>query len=576
MYLDEVEYRMIIVRYRISRFSYAFGHNTDCDLCISAMIFVMSLGFSRHVHHRFWDRSDRRSHFTESVHCGFAESFVPELRAISQSYGWVLVTRHLSTTPYNQTLPACFSHESSRVTIGHPLSASQRNFSFQHYHHTKLLILAFATMLRLFRSDFFNFEAMRLLSFTPHEGGEVAEFFEAAGKIKDNDTESWYAAWAEAGRKAEALATEAEHSGNRVAARRAFFRAANYQRAAQFMLSGRSGQDDRVLTDSENAISNHWRAASLLDSSIHRLEIDYEDGIKLPAYLYLPHASKRLPGKGPLLVNTVGADATQEEIFYIFPMAALELGYAVLTFEGPGQGIVLRRHNVPFRPDWEVVVSKVLDFAFEYVANHPDLEIDTDQTALAGSSMGGYLSLRGAADERVKACIAVDPFYSMWDLLKGRMPDAVIHTFEAGGFAPDALWDNFLSLLKWANAQTRWESDLTFWMLGVNTAADMFRRMMQFTFATADGTGFLVKVKCPVFVTGARYSLYSQPETSTDRIYQELVNVPDDKKVKWVGEYPGEGGLQSKVGAFGVLTQKAFAFLDTQFGIDRKIATPAT
>jgi pimeloyl-ACP methyl ester carboxylesterase len=398
-------------------------------------------------------------------------------------------------------------------------------------------------MFRIFKSDFFNFEALRLLSFTAHEGGEIAEFFEAVGKIKDNDTESWYAAWTEAGKKAEALAAESELSGNREAARRAFFRASNYQRAAQFMLSSLIGKDTRVLDDSERSIKNFWRAANLLDSSIRRLEIPYEGKVKLPAYLHLPQPSKRLPGKIPLLVNTVGADATQEEIFFIFPVAALELGYAVLTFEGPGQGIVLRRHNIPFRPDWEVVVTKVLDFAFDYLGKNPDLEIDTTRVALTGSSMGGYLALRGAADERVKACIAVDPFYSMWDLLKGRIPDPVIDTFVAGGFAPDALWDSFLGLLKWLDVQTRWESDLSFWMHGVNRTADMFRRMMEFTFATSDGADYLHKLKCPVFVTGARFSLYALPEVSTDRIYDELVNVPKGEKVKWVGEEPGQGGL---------------------------------
>jgi pimeloyl-ACP methyl ester carboxylesterase len=429
-------------------------------------------------------------------------------------------------------------------------------------------------MFRLFKSDFFNFEALRLLSFTAHEGGEVAEFFEALGKIKDLNTESWYAAWTEAALKAEALAAEAELAGNRAAARKAFFRASNYQRAAQFMLNGRYGNDTRILRDSENAISNFWRAATLLDSSITRLEIPYDGHITLPAYLHIPHPSKRLPGKLPLLINTVGADATQEEIFYIFPMAALELGYAVLTFEGPGQGIVLRKHNLPFRPDWEFVVSKVLDFAVEQISTRAELDIiDTDRIALAGSSMGGYLALRGASDPRIKACIAVDPFYSMWDLLKGRMPDAVINTFLAGGFAPDPLWDRFLGLLKWWDVQTRWESDLTCWMLGVDNAAAMFRRMMQFSFATADGEGFLHKVKCPVFVTGARFSLYCQPEISTMRIYSELLHVPEDKKVAWVGEDAGRGGLQSKVGAFGVLNQKAFAFLDNVFEIHRRIVT---
>jgi alpha-beta hydrolase superfamily lysophospholipase len=104
------------------------------------------------------------------------------------------------------------------------------------------------------------------------------------------------------------------------------------------------------------------------------------------------------------LVNTVGADAIQEEIIYIFPMTALELGYAVLAFEGPGQGILLRRQNLPFRSDWEFVVSKVLDFAVKHISTHAQLDmIDTERMALAGSSMGGYLALRGPSDLRIKA-----------------------------------------------------------------------------------------------------------------------------------------------------------------------------
>jgi hypothetical protein len=67
--------------------------------------------------------------------------------------------------------------------------------------------------------------------------------------------------------------------------------------------------------------------------------------------------------------------------------------------------------------------------------------------------------------------------------------------------------------------------------------------MMEFTFATSDGADYLHKLKCPVFVTGARFSLYALPEVSTDRIYDELVNVPKGEKVKWVGEEPGQGGL---------------------------------
>ncbi|PYI31465.1 alpha/beta-hydrolase [Aspergillus indologenus CBS 114.80] len=427
-------------------------------------------------------------------------------------------------------------------------------------------------MFRLFKSDFFNFEALRLLSFTAHEGGEIAEFFTAVARIKDQDVESWYTAWMEAADKAEVLATEAELAGNRVAARRAYLRVANYQRSAQFMLNGLPGTDSRLLTASEAAISNFSRAAALFDWSYHRIEIPYEEGLDLPGYVFLPHPSTRLPGgKLPLLIQTVGADATQEEIFYIFPMAALELGYAVLTFEGPGQGIVIRRHGVPMRPDWETVVGKVLDFTEGYATAHPEFDLDLARIALVGSSMGGHLALRGAADPRIRACIAVDPFYTMFDLLKSRMPDPVTNTFVAGGFVPDAGWDYVFGLLGRFNPMTRWEFDFGRWMLGVPTAAQMLRRMQEYTLGTADGVGFLPRIRCPVLVTGARFSLYSQPEVSTQRIFEELVNVPLDQKEMWVAEDTAEGGLQSKVGAFTVLTTKSFAWLDRMFGIERKI-----
>lgn len=432
-------------------------------------------------------------------------------------------------------------------------------------------------MFRLFKSDFFNFEALRLLSFTAHEGGEVAEFMAAVGQITDLDLESWYMVWIEAASKAEELAREAELSGNRVAARRAFFRASNYQRAAQFMLDGRkaaTGQDPRMLYDSEAAISNFWRAVNLMDSSVRKLEVPYspsgsdDDIIKLPAYLHLPHPSKRRAGTHlPLLFNTVGADATQEEIFYILPMTALELGYAVLTFEGPGQGIVIRRHNIPFRPDWEVIVSTVVDFTLAYLDSHPELPpIDRDRLALAGSSMGGYLSLRGAADARIKACVAIDPFYRMWDMLKGRVPDSAAQAFAVDSVVPEAAWDGLSAVLGWWNVQTRWESGLTSWMLGATSTADMFRRMQAYTLE-----GHLERVHCPVFVTGARFSLYCQPEVSTERIYSELIGHGNKNVVKWIAENPAQGGLQSKVGAFTVLNQKIFAWLDGVFGIDRKI-----
>ena len=43
--------------------------------------------------------------------------------------------------------------------------------------------------------------------------------------------------------------------------------------------------------------------------------------------------------------------------------AALARGYNCLIFEGPGQGELIREQRIPFRPDWEKVVTPVVDFA---------------------------------------------------------------------------------------------------------------------------------------------------------------------------------------------------------------------
>lgn len=55
------------------------------------------------------------------------------------------------------------------------------------------------------------------------------------------------------------------------------------------------------------------------------------------------------------------------------------------------------------RPDWEHVVTPVVDYA------RSRSEVDPDQIALIGWSFGGYLAPRAASGEhRLAACIA-DP-----------------------------------------------------------------------------------------------------------------------------------------------------------------------
>lgn len=422
-----------------------------------------------------------------------------------------------------------------------------------------------------FKSPFFNFEYLRLLAMAPHEGAEIGESLEAAAKIKDLDPESWYSAFLEAGDKAETIALEAEQAGDRVGARRGYLRASNYLRAAQFMLNeGPIGQDKRVLPTLERSIADFRKGVQYRDGKTFFLEIPYENGLTLPGYLYLPDASKRIPGrKIPILLNSGGGDSTQEEIYFVNPAVGPEVGYAVLTFEGPGQGIVLRRDRITMRPDWEVVTSAVLDHLFDFAAENPDLELDLDHIAVTGASMGGYFALRAAADDRIKACVSTDGFYSLASFVGGRMPGPIFNGFM-NGWMSDGFFNALLGFLQKLDFQARWEFNHLKWATGAKTDADVMRSFTAYTLENSDGTEYLAKVKCPTLVTGAAASWYFDPATTTDKIYDCLTSLKHGvDKEKWIADDIAFGGLQAKIGAFGYSAQKTFQWLDARFGIKR-------
>lgn len=424
-----------------------------------------------------------------------------------------------------------------------------------------------------FKSPFFNFEYLRLLAMAPHEGAEIGEALEAAGKIKDLDPESWFSAFLEAGNKAEAIAKEAEHAGDRLNARRAYLRASNYIRAAQFMLNeGPIGQDPRVLPNIERAIADFRTGVQYRNGDTFFLEIPYQNGLKLPGYLYLPEAPRRIRGrKIPILLNSGGGDSTQEEIYFVNPAVGPELGYAVVTFEGPGQGIILRRDRLPMRPDWEVVTGAVLDHVFDFANKHPELELDLDQIAVTGASMGGYFALRAAADARIKACVSVDGFYSLASFVGGRMPGPLFKGF-INGWLSDGMFNAILRFLQRLDFQARWEFNHLKWATGSSTEAEIMRSFDDYTLLNPDGTEYLANVTCPTLVTGAGASLYFDPSTTTEKIYDSLINLkPGVDKEKWIAHDVALGGLQAKIGAFGYSAQKTFEWLDIKFGIERDL-----
>jgi pimeloyl-ACP methyl ester carboxylesterase len=429
-------------------------------------------------------------------------------------------------------------------------------------------------MYQFFRSAFFNFEIVRLLGTAPYGGADVAECLEAIGEITNDDPVSWHRAWHKQAERAELLAEEASKSGDVESARRAYMRASNYFRASGYMFHDRISADSRSLPITIRSITNFQRGMKLLPGKTFILEIPYE-GYFLPGYLYLPPATKRLPGEIPILVNSGGADSSQEELFFIYGVSGPDLGYAVLTFEGPGQGIVLRKQKLHMRPDWEVVVTSVLDYLSTFSNEHSELELDLDRISIAGASMGGYYALRGASDPRIKVCVAIDPFYDMWKFATKHISPTFINAWSKGWLS-DGFVNGTINLLSKIAYQLKWEVSIAGWMFGLDTATQTLLEMKKYTLSLPDGGSFLDRVKCPVFVSAAAHSIYFDADVDTMKVYNSLKHLGENQKEVWRPSNPGEGGLQAKVGAFGLSLQKTFQFIDEQLGIVRPELLPET
>ncbi|KAI0398682.1 alpha/beta hydrolase [Xylaria palmicola] len=417
-------------------------------------------------------------------------------------------------------------------------------------------------MHQFFKGQFFNFETVRILGMAPYGGADVAEVVEAVGHIRDGDPASWAAAWQTQAERAEALADESFNAGQRVLARRAYLRAANYTRAAGYMIVSPDPRQ-RGVYEKVNALFR--KAAALFDCSVHYVSIPHDGGkITLPGHLYLPPPSRRLPGKIPILISNGGADALQEELYYMHPAAGPDLGYAVLTFEGPGQGLALKRDGVTMRPDWETVGKDVLDFVEDYAASHPDLELDTSRIAMAGASLGAYFALRASVDPRVKACVALDPLFSFWDFAMQHVSPTFISLWEHGWLS-DGIVNMMIGSMMRMTFQMNWEVNLSGGFFGIKPPALILKEMKRYSLAD----GYLEKVKCPVLVSGASESLYLDASHHTKRVFDGLTGVSEGDKELWMSTTPGQGSLQAKMGAMQLVNQKTYKFLNEKMGITR-------
>jgi pimeloyl-ACP methyl ester carboxylesterase len=125
-------------------------------------------------------------------------------------------------------------------------------------------------------------------------------------------------------------------------------------------------------------------------STFRRVDAHFE-GMVLHANLHVPEFTGSRSG-APLVVIVHGVDGCKEE-FLSTELALLEAGFAVVGFDGPGQGETLLLDGQHWRPTFSKSVSALLNTI------GTELGVDTSRTGILGISVGGLWALQTAADD---------------------------------------------------------------------------------------------------------------------------------------------------------------------------------
>lgn len=344
----------------------------------------------------------------------------------------------------------------------------------------------------IFEHETFNFEFLLALGSTFEQAADIGECFAAASHIADGDFASWCAAWLAMGDRLKANALESDANGHRVSAREAYLRASTYYSMATWLALG---------TDTPDAMIPNWELhRECLDAFLARLDVPAES-IEIPyEHTTLPAYALRVDDSGtprPWVILNNGSDGDDTDMWVFGAAAALRRGYNALIFDGPGQNAALFRQQLYFRPDWEAVITPVVD----YLLTRPD--VDPDRIVLSGVSQAGYWVPRAVAFEhRIAAAVADPGVFDVGTSWRRNFPPEFDEVLDALYVAEGDELAQLEHIIDGVVAEEAAESpDLAFtvafrtYPYGTDSLAEMLRLLKDYTLE-----GVLDSVQCPMLV----------------------------------------------------------------------------
>ncbi len=268
----------------------------------------------------------------------------------------------------------------------------------------------------------FDFEARIVLGQAGTGIGDVGLVLATLDKIPDGDRQSWFDAWCAAAAQMADQGHQAAKDGHMATARWALLTAATYYTKALAVVDGLADQSVLMPTFREHRAC--WEAyIDASEGAFVRVPVPYEN-TTLPGYLLRPDASGVAR---PTLVMTNGSDESLTSLLSSGGAEALSRGWNVFCYDGPGQQSMLFERGVPFRYDWEAVLTPVIDD----LVQRPD--VDASRLTGYGVSQGGYWIIRAVAFEhRMLAAVADPGAIDVSDAWTRNLPPTLLDLLNTG------------------------------------------------------------------------------------------------------------------------------------------------
>ena len=234
-----------------------------------------------------------------------------------------------------------------------------------------------------------------------HGTANLADVLATVGRVADGDPDSWLDEWMATAGSAWAHARAADRLADRVSGLARYRRAATYYALALRQVL-HSSEPERQLDIWRRQRSCWERVVDLSPVAGERLAIPYDD-TTLPGFFFPAPDARPSEPRPVVVVNNGLASPTSHTWAHGGAAAAAAHGYHWMTFDGPGQQGALYEQGMTCRPDWEAVLTPVLDTLIARA------DVDPHRIAAIGIGHGAYLLTRALCYEHRLAAAVADP-----------------------------------------------------------------------------------------------------------------------------------------------------------------------